>query len=116
MELTKAYTGVPDTVSSRCSACGLAPAGSAMFVTTPLRLVEVVELPLEVVVEDVLLPVLLRDGVGVGVGVGVLLRDGVGVGVGVGVLLLVGVGVGVGVLLLVGVGVGLLTAMGVNAA
>ena len=35
--LTNAYTCVPETVSRRCRVCGVAPARSQMWVTTPLR-------------------------------------------------------------------------------
>ena len=49
--LTKAKTGLPETNSTRPRVTGLAPAGSASRVTTPLRLDELEELVVEVVVE-----------------------------------------------------------------
>lgn len=85
-----------------------------MRVTTPLTLVELVELLLDVeplLREPVEAPPPLALLEGLGLGVGVPLLDGVGVGVGV--LLLDGVGVGeeVPVALLEGVGVGLATVL-----
>ena len=94
--------GFPETLSSACRVRGVAPAGSAMRVTTPLTLVEVVELPLPELVDEPLPLLLLPDEVGVGAGVP--LPDGIGDGVGV--PLLDGVGEGVGVPLAVGLGVG----------
>jgi hypothetical protein len=87
VELTKAKMGLPETLRRRCSVRGFAPTGSERRVTTPLELVDVVEVPLDVEVEP-----LLRDPLDdppppeeVGRGNGVALRVGFGVGVGVGV-------------------------------
>jgi len=81
-----------------------------MRVTTPLTLVVVVELPLDVD-EEVLLRVPLDgpppkppDDVGFGEGVRVL--DGLGFGVGLGVVVADGDGVGISVVLAEGVGTG----------
>ena len=49
--LTKANTGLLETYSSRCSVSGLAPAGRASRVTTPLN-VEELELLVDVEVAD----------------------------------------------------------------
>ena len=78
VELTKANTGLPDTVSRRWSVWGLAPDGTRSRVTTPLTPVDVVELPVELVPLPVELtprpldpPPLAPDEVGRGDGVGV---------------------------------------------
>ncbi|MCX6363211.1 MAG: hypothetical protein NTW58_03400 [Actinobacteria bacterium] len=91
MELTKANTGLPDTVSRRWSVWGRAPDGSRSRVTTPLTPVDAVELPVALVPLPVELaprlpdpldpPLLPPDEVGRGAGVDVLVGAGVGVGV-----------------------------------
>jgi hypothetical protein len=89
VELTKAKMRLPEIESRRCRVAGVLPEAKAMPVTTPLVLLETVELLLEPpeveaplpLIEPPLPPPLLSDGVGVDEGL--LLLVGVGLGLGV---------------------------------